>query len=212
MNILNSKFLAGLTAAIAFTGVTANAGIANAAALIGEFQFVGLGAASLTQEELNFEFNPTNLFISSTTAIGSFNQFAGMETTITSPVVFNPFSAPIPFIDFGDNNVFNLQEASIGEFIQSGDNTSVDIILKGTFFSADGDQSDGSGNITIQFNDALASDIEQQVEDGETLTAQFSGALFSEETRRVPEPSAILGLGLFAGAGILSKKKLANKA
>ncbi len=97
--------------------------------------------------------------------------------------------------------------------IQSGQNASVDIILEGIFESASGDQSDGAGNITLQFNDTSASAIEDRLEAGETLTAQFSGALFStSERERVPEPSAILGLGLFAGAGILSKNKLANKA
>ncbi|WP_210407512.1 PEP-CTERM sorting domain-containing protein, partial [Hydrocoleum sp. CS-953] len=38
---------------------------------------------------------------------------------------------------------------------------------------------------------------------------EFGGDVLSES---VPEPSSILGLGLFAGAGILSKKKLSKKA
>ena len=210
-NIIDSKFFAGLTATVASVSVMASAGIANAAALIGEMQLAGLGTTLISEDELTFNPNPTTLFLSPVTATGSFNQFAGITTTIEGPISFNPFGAPSPFIDFGGGNEFDLEEAEIGEVIQSGRNASLDILLFGTFISEDGELSDGAGNLTLQFNDTLASTIEDRLQNGETLTAQFSGALFSTSDReRVPEPSAILGLGLFAGAGILSKKKLAK--
>ncbi|NES73690.1 MAG: hypothetical protein F6K24_55130, partial [Okeania sp. SIO2D1] len=209
-SLINSKFFTGLAATATFAGVIASAGIANAAALTGELQLAGLGTVLISEEELSFNPNPTNLFLSPITATGSFNQFAGITTTINGPVELDTLLDPDPdnpFIDFGGGNTFGLQKASIGEVIQSGANAALDIQLYGTFFSAEGDQSQGAGNITLQFNDE-ASVIKQQLEDGDTLIAQFSGAVFSDDasgggilSEDVPEPSAILGLGLFAGAG-----------
>lgn len=204
-SLINSKFFAGLTATVAFTGVMANAGIANAA-LIGEFQFSGLGVAEFTKDYLNFNPNPSPLFISPLAATGSFQEFTGISTTIRGPVEFDPFSAPVPFINFGGGNTFELQEASIGEIIQSGENASLDIHLYGTFSSTDGDQNKGAGNITLQFNDILASTIEEQLEDGETLIAQFSGAMFST-TVSTPEPTALFGLGVVATGLVASRKR-----
>ena len=215
-NIINSKFFAGLTATVASVSVIASGTTANAAALIGEFQFSGLGVAELTQDSLNFNSvmsqdpNTALLFLSPSTATGSFNQFAGDTTTIHGPVEFNPFSAPVPFIDFGGGNIFNLQDAEIGEVIQSGENASVDIILDGTFFSADGYESDGAGNLTLSFNDTSASTIEQKLEAGETLTAQFSGAIFSN-TASTPEPTALFGLGI-VGAGLVATRRRKKKS
>ncbi|NET16119.1 MAG: PEP-CTERM sorting domain-containing protein [Okeania sp. SIO1H6] len=174
----------------------AGTGTAEAAALIGEFQFAGIGAAEFTQDELNFNPNPSSLFLSPITTTGSFEQFAGTSTTTTihGPIQFDTLLEPDnTFIDFGGGNRFSLEEASIGEVIQSGQNVSLDIILEGIFESADGDESDGAGNITLQFNDTTASAVSQQLEDGETLTAQFSGALYSK-TERVPEPTTTVGL------------------
>ncbi|NEO52773.1 MAG: PEP-CTERM sorting domain-containing protein [Okeania sp. SIO3B5] len=204
-NLINSKFFAGLTATVAFTGVMTNASIANAA-LIGEFQFAGLGVAEFTKDYLNFNPNPSVLFVSPLAATGSFQQFTGITTTIHGPVEFDPFSAPVPFIDFGGGNEFDLQQASIGEIIQSGDNASLDIHLFGTFLSADGDQNKGAGNITLQFNDTLASTIEQQLDAGNTLTAQFSGAVFST-TASTPEPTALFGLGVVTTGLVASRKR-----
>lgn len=178
-----------------FAGTTA----ANAAALIGEFQFAGMGVAEFTQDELNFNPNPSSLFLSSFTTTGSFEQFAGISTTIHGPIQFDTLLEPNnTFIDFGGGNKFSLEEASIGEVIQSGKNVSLDIILEGIFESAEGDESQGAGNITLQFNDTTASAVSQQLEDGEKLMAQFSGALFSE-TEKVPEPTTTVGL-LIVGA------------
>ncbi|NET45995.1 PEP-CTERM sorting domain-containing protein [Okeania sp. SIO2B3] len=204
-SLINSKFFAGLTATVAFTGVMLNAGVANAAALIGELQLAGLGTALISEEQLSFNPNPTTLFLSPITATGSFNQFAGINTTIEGPISFNPFGAPDPFIDFGGGNEFDLEQAEIGEVIQSGKNASVDILLFGTFISENGDRSDGAGNLTLQFNDTLASTIEARLDAGETLTAQFSGALFS--TTPVPEPTALFGLGIVATGLVASRKR-----
>ncbi|NET17554.1 MAG: PEP-CTERM sorting domain-containing protein [Okeania sp. SIO1H6] len=221
-SLINSKFFTGLAATATFAGVMASAGIANAAALIGGFQFSsGLDVVKLTKDDLNFNPNPSTLSISILTATGSFEQFGNTSTTtINGPVEFDTLLDPNnnTFIDFGSGNTFGLQKASIGEVIGSGDNAALDIQLYGTFFSAEGDQSQGAGNITLQFNDT-ASAIKEQLDAGDTLTAQFSGAVFSDDefgggflSESVPEPSAILGLGLFAGAGFLSKKKASNKA
>ncbi|MGK7922112.1 MAG: PEP-CTERM sorting domain-containing protein [Trichodesmium sp.] len=176
----------------------AGTGSADAAALIGEFQFAGLGVAEFTEDELNFNPNPSSLFLSPIAATGSFQELANTPTTIEGPVEFDTLLQPNEFINFGDGNVFNLESASIGEVIQSGENVSLDIILEGTFFSADGDESDGAGNITLQFNNTTASEISQQLENGDKLMAQFSGALFSE-TEKVPEPTTTMGL-LIVGA------------
>ncbi|NET25012.1 PEP-CTERM sorting domain-containing protein [Okeania sp. SIO1I7] len=205
-SLINSKFFAGLTATVAFTGVMLNAGVANAAALIGELQLAGLGTALISQDELSFNPNPTTLFLSPITATGSFNQFAGINTTIEGPISFNPFGAPDPFINFGGGNEFSLEQAEIGEVIQSGKNASVDILLFGTFISEEGDLTDGAGNLTLQFNDTLASTIEARLDAGETLTAQFSGALFST-TVSTPEPTALFGLGIVATGLVASRKR-----
>ncbi|NEP79666.1 MAG: hypothetical protein F6K39_16755, partial [Okeania sp. SIO3B3] len=194
-NLINSKLFAGLTATVAFTGVMANAGIANAAALIGEFQFSSQGSAELTEDSLTFfdlEGNEGSipLSIAFNTATGSFNQFAGTDTMINGSVFFAPFESPNPFIDFGDGNEFSLLNARIEEVVQSGKNASVVVILEGIFTSENGDQTDGAGNLTFQFNNTLASTIEDQLEDGEIpLTGQFSGALFA--TASTPEPTAL---------------------
>ncbi|MDY7008727.1 MAG: PEP-CTERM sorting domain-containing protein [Cyanobacteriota bacterium] len=209
-NLINSKLFAGLAATVAFTGVMVNAGIANAAALIGEFQLSSLGSAELTQDSLTFfdllgEEGSIPLIIASNTATGSFNQFAGIDTTINGSLFFDPFESPNPFIDFGGGNQFNLKNAEIGEVIQSGENASVDVILEGIFISENGDRSNGAGNLTLQFNDTLASTIEAQLEAGDTLEAQFSGALFS--TVSTPEPTALFGLGVVATGLVASGKR-----
>ena len=209
-NIINSKFFAGLTATVASVSVIASAGVANAAALIGELQLAGLGTALISQDELSFNPNPTTLFLSPITATGSFNQFAGINTIIEGPISFNPFGAPDPFINFGGGNEFSLEQAEIGEVIQSGKIASLDILLFGTFISEDGELSDGAGNLTLQFNDTLASTIEERLEAGETLTAQFSGALFST-TASTPEPTALFGLGV-VGAGLVASRKRKKKS
>lgn len=214
-NIVNSKFFAGLTAAVASVSVVATAGVANAAGLIGEFQLSSLGSAELTQDSLTFfdlfgQENPIPLIIAPATATGSFSEFAGTSTTIHGTVFFDQFEAPNPFIDFGGGNEFQLNNARIGEVIQSGENASVDVILEGIFVSENGDQTDGAGNLTLQFNDTLASTIEARLDAGDTLEAQFSGALFSH-TASTPEPTALFGLGV-VGLGLVATRKRKKKS
>ncbi|MDJ0510766.1 MAG: PEP-CTERM sorting domain-containing protein [Crocosphaera sp.] len=184
----------------------AGTGTAVAAALIGEFQFSGQGVAELTLDELNFNPNPSSLFLSPITATGSFEQLASTPTTIQGPVEFDTLLQPNEFIDFGNGNVFNLESAEIGQVMQSGDNVSLDIILEGIFESADGDESQGAGNITLQFNDTTASAVSQQLENGEELMAQFSGALFSK-TEKVPEPTTLFGLGVVAAGLVVTRRQ-----
>ncbi len=60
----------------------AGTGTAEAAALIGEFQFSsGFDVAELTKDELNFNPNPSTLSISLFTTTGSFQQFGNTSTT-----------------------------------------------------------------------------------------------------------------------------------
>ena len=182
----------------------AGAGAAEAAALVGEFQFSGLGVSQLSEDELNFNPNPTPLFIAEDTAIGSFTEFVGFETLINGAVTFNPFSAPNPFIDFGGGNEFMLKDSFINNVMQSGSNVSIDVALYGTFVSDDGDFSKGAGNITLQLNNTTAAAVQTALDNGDTLSAQFSGAAF---TATVPEPTTLFGLGVVATGLVASRRK-----
>ncbi len=237
--MINSKFFGGLTAAVAFTGVIANAGVAN---------------ALLRTYTDTVELQPTDI----TDALLSIQKFDGSLGTLQSVTV--GFDAQI----VGDAQVESLDaQAQTLVYTATGDlvlvestNTldnplfveediSVSDIFKATAFDGMVDFGGTSGQhfegLTAIFNGENIYEQQSELDfftgagnveflftattDAEVIGAANLASILStkagatvtvkyeyEDLETTPEPSSILGLGLFAGAGILSKKKLANKA
>ncbi|NES03241.1 MAG: PEP-CTERM sorting domain-containing protein [Okeania sp. SIO2F4] len=247
-NIVNSKFFAGLTATVAFTGVMANAGVASAliktqvytdtfglettdikdavlslekfdgslgtlksvnigfgGEIVGDAQVESLDAAAktLTFDLLGFLDLKNNelselgtLFDQLTTASDSFDAsaFDGVEDyTGTSGSSFEGLTAEVMGEEsFTDQTVLDY-------FTGAGDKAN--FLFSATTFS------------TVKGAANIASVIGTKAGASVTVTYEYEEFFGGDvKPERVPEPSSILGLGLFAGAGILSKKKLANKA
>ncbi len=219
-------------AAVPFAFATATT--ANAAALIGEFQF-GSGQTLpdsqisnifLTKDSLSFTPTPTPVMVDADTNGGTFSEFN--TAYIKEIISFDNFVAEDhnSFLDFGsttiagivgldsleessltDNlNVFNLTQASY-TLNQSGSNVAIDVELSGEFVSETGEVTDGAGNLTFQINDATVAGIQAQLDEGETIGGvTFSGGLFSDR-EKVPEPTALFGLGVVAaGLTVLGRQ------
>lgn len=242
-NTINSKFLAGLTATVAFTGVMANAGIANAASITSSANF-GLETTDITDALLSIEkFD------------GSLGTLQNVTITFDGQIVGNAqvesLDAQAQTLTFDAGGLLQLVESSgslgtlFNETVSGSDSfdaTAFDdtIDFGGTsgqsfegltaMFSGQNIYNDqavldfftGTGDVEFLFSALtdsnvtgaanIASIISTQA--GASVTVEYlyeelNGGVLSE---RVPEPSTLLALGLFAGAGILSKKKLANKA
>ena len=206
----------------------AGAGVANAAALTGEFHISsgvlipgGVSNIFLTEDSLSFEPIPTPVIVDPDPVNGgSFNQF---NTALISEIIsFSGNNADNPFLDFGNSliapgfvttpvddsltdgeNVFNLHEASY-RLSQTGANVSVDVDLWGYFESANGDTSKGAGSLTFQIiNDTVAS-VETQLANGDTIgDITFSGGLFAS----TPEPATLFGLGVVTAGLVTSRRK-----
>ena len=218
-------------------GLLAIPNSANAAALTGEFQ-LGVGSiflgetstVSLSSDSLIF--NPqliTPISITSQT-----DSFADFNTgNIGNIISFSSDIADNPFIDFGHTLVpgliglssgddasitdgldtFSLQSSSYS-LKQSGLNVAVDVTLAGYFTSADGDVSQGRGNLTFQINNTNVNKVEGVLNDGDSIGGlAFSGGLFSSsETTPVPEPTttgAFLFLGTICATKVVRRKKIA---
>ncbi|WP_094674446.1 choice-of-anchor E domain-containing protein [Hydrocoleum sp. CS-953] len=242
-NIVNSKFFAGLTATVAFTGVIANAGVANAQTLTFTDTF-DLAPTDITDALLSIEKFDGSLGTLKNVTVGFDGQIVGNalvesldaqaqtltftlggtlsllgDDILNNPLFEETLSASDSFlatahdlrIDFGGTSgqSFNGLTATLNGERYYNDQAVLD------FFTGVGNaeflfSANTNSNVTGAAN--IASIISTQAGASVTVTYQyeeFGGDVLSES---VPEPSSILGLGLFAGAGILSKKKLSKKA
>ncbi|MGD1717808.1 PEP-CTERM sorting domain-containing protein [Dapis sp. BLCC M172] len=103
-------------------------------------------------------------------------------------------------------NVFNLTQANY-TLSQSGANVAIDVALWGEFVSETGEVTDGAGNLTFQINDTTVADIEAKLDASETVEGlTFSGGLFSD-TKKVPEPTTLFGLGIVAAGLTLTRRQ-----
>ncbi|NEO53817.1 MAG: PEP-CTERM sorting domain-containing protein [Okeania sp. SIO3B5] len=208
----------------------AGAGVANAAALTGEFHIAsgvsipgGISNIFLTQDSLTFQPIPTPVLVDPDPVNGG--SFNGFNSALISEIIsFSGNNVNNPFLDLGNSptgpgivmgapdpsltdglNVFNLTEASYN-LSQTGANVSVDVALWGYFESANGHTSKGAGSLTFQIiNDTVAS-VESQLASGETIgDITFSGGLFAS----TPEPTVLFGLGVVT-AGLVASRRQKN--
>lgn len=214
---------------------------ANALGLSGEFQLssgntLPVNETSnifLTEDSIYFEPTPTPVVVDTNDETGG--TFSEFNTAYIKEIIsFDNFVPQNSFLDFGttaiagtvgtidglgtlddstltDNlNVFNLTQASY-QLNQSGENVAVDVELWGEFVSETGEVTDGAGNLTFQINNSTVEEIQQQLNDGETIGGlTFSGGLFSD-TEKVPEPTTLFGLGVVA-AGLKLLGRQGNKS
>lgn len=245
-NMINSKFFAGLTATVAFTGVIANASVANALVKTQVFtDTFDLAPTDITDALLSIEKFDGSLGTLKNVTIGFDGQIVGnaqvesldaQAQTLTftlggtlkllgDDVLDNPLFEET--VGASDSFLATAFDGNINFGGTSGQSfTGLTATLEGQrfydaqdvldFFTGGGNaeflfSADTNSNVTGAAN--IASIISTQAGASVTVTYEyddsFGGDVLSE---KVPEPSTILGLGLFAGAGILSKKKSANKA
>lgn len=207
---------------LAAAGIFANAGAANAGALVGEFQFSG-GATGATINKTDGIFNkgidfqpspgeidvlfPTDSFAPLFAAEGNQAFIYDILSVPQDPANVNPF------MDLGlldGKNIFKLEKVGDYQVGQSGANVAIDVALFGKFISETGEISNGFGNLTFQVNNALEADIQDKLDMGQTFNVGFSGAAFTATD--IPEPATILGLGVVAGSLALSRAGKKNKA
>ncbi|NEO52772.1 MAG: PEP-CTERM sorting domain-containing protein [Okeania sp. SIO3B5] len=242
-SLINSKFFAGLTATVAFTGVMTNAGIANALVKTYTDTFE-LAPTDITDALLSVQKFDGNLGELQSVTIGFDGQIVGDAlvesldaqaqtltftlggtlTLLGDEILNNPLfeeavSASASFEATAFDGVMDFSGTSGKSFegliaTLSGENLYDDQAVLDFFtgaenveflFSASTDSKvTGAANIfagiTTQAGASVSVTYAYEVIDGDVLS------------ERVPEPSAILGLGLFAGAGFLSKRKVSSKA
>ncbi|WP_413175257.1 PEP-CTERM sorting domain-containing protein [Anabaena azotica] len=206
-------------------GLMTSAGSAQAAALTGDFSFVGgttynpfaSSTVKLTKDALTFTPQPiTPIGISSQS--GNFSGFN--SANIGNIISFSGNTADNPFLDLGnleffgfptpgqifpgantasltDNlNTFTLQSSDY-KISQSGANVSIDVELWGFFTSATGEISKGAGNITFQKNDTTVTSVTNLLNGGGILTSESGGGLtFSGAAFTAKVPEPTTMLGL----------------
>ncbi|MGD1703045.1 choice-of-anchor E domain-containing protein [Dapis sp. BLCC M229] len=242
--MINSKFLAGLTATVAFTGVMANAGIANALTKT-YTDTVDLAPTDITDALLSLEKFDGSLGTLQSVTVGFDGQIVGdsqiesldaQAQTITFSLegilqllestdsLNNPtFEEEVTASDSFDATAF---DGDI-DFAGTSGSTFEGLIasLSGENFYNDQAVLDfftGDDNVEFLFSTLTSSEVTGaaniasiiSTQSGASVTVTYEYEEFDDEvsSERVPEPSSILALSLFAGAGILSKKKSANKA
>jgi len=247
-NIIDSKFFAGLAATVAFTGVMANASVANAQALTFTDTF-DLAPTDLENEILSIQkfddqggrFELLGVTISfdgqivgdalveSRDAQAQTLTFTlgGTLELLGDPILNNPlFRETVSASDSFEATAFDGVIDFSGTSGQSFNGLTA--TLEGERFYDEQDVLDfftGVGNAEFLFSAFTNSNVTGAAnifagittQAGASVTVAYEyedlgGGGNNGDGRRVPEPSAILGLGLFAGAGILSKKKSANQA
>jgi PEP-CTERM motif len=210
--ILGSLAAVPLIAAGTLTG----AGSADAAALVGDFNFNGHGnpstTAKLTSNKVDFT-EPGLIGLSLQS--GSFTNFnTAFINDLTSLVnnTSNPFidlvAIGAPEVEDG-KDIFNaITTNGFSYFQKTPDLVDISLGVFGEFVSALGDKSKGELLITFQALGKVA-DVKSRVETGTGVNAAFSGIAFS--TASVPEPASILGLGLVAGSLVASRRRKASQ-
>ena len=208
---------------IVAAGTLVNAGVANAAALKGEFNFASWisTTAILSSGKVDFD-DPGSDPVQAILTVQKGN-FAALNAAFLKDIVpigsnqptnnplFDLESQPV-FPGFmneaGDGkNIFNATRIGQYGFKQSGDNVAIDLGVWGDFISATGEKTRGAGNFTFQVNNAKADDIAKLIAKGGTIETSFSGAAFTS----VPEPASILGLGVVAGSLAASRRRKASQ-
>ncbi|NET16417.1 MAG: PEP-CTERM sorting domain-containing protein [Okeania sp. SIO1H6] len=179
---------------------------AQAAALTGSFHFDGADDPSTTvefsQEMLDFK-PDDNPLVDLKVPTGSFAEF---ETALIEDIYLNSQESQL-FMDFGnDNSLFltGLSEYDL-EYDNFAGTTGVTLEFQGFFESETGDKSNARGRITFQTSGKVT---ESDLENGEVFEASFSGVSVSAE--RVPEPTALFGLGV-AAIGLIGVRRQGKK-
>ncbi|GGA18381.1 PEP-CTERM sorting domain-containing protein [Okeania sp. KiyG1] len=219
-------------AALPFALGTAFAGadVANAAGLTGGFSIGSvMTTIELSEGQLTFDPNPGPVGLAVTT--GSFLDFN--SAAIKGPLTFNgdtgtPYTVTSfadPFLDFGNLtfpgipfgdttsigdgiNTFSLTKSTI-DVMQMAGNPNVDILvsLYGTFEDADGNITQGKGDLTLQLADTNVAFVEGIFNgDNPGASATFSAALVAE-METVPEPTVLFGLGVVTAGLVTSRRK-----
>jgi hypothetical protein len=221
-----------LVVPIALTAIAASSQSAQAGALTGSFHLDGgytvggnpdSSIVTLSKNQLIFTPDPTPVALSLQT--GDFAPFN--SASIKDILSFGTtFVAENPFLDFGYIDIpgtlglglpgegsitdgvetFTLSKAKY-ELKQSGANVAIDVALWGDFLIG-GVSSKGAGNLSFQTNNTTVAAVQSLLDNGGSLDASFSGALFTAAD--VPESSpvlSLLGLGV-VGAGAVLRKRL----
>jgi hypothetical protein len=174
-----------------------------AAALTGSFHFDGADEPSTTvefsQEMLDFK-PDENPLIDLKVQTGSFAEF---ETALIKDIDLNSQESQL-FMDFGNNNSLFLKELSEYdlEYDDFAGTTGVTLEFQGFFESKTGEKSNARGRITFQTSEKVT---ESDLKNGEVFAASFSGVSVSAE--RVPEPTALFGLGVAAIGLVVSRRQ-----
>jgi PEP-CTERM motif len=207
---------------VVMAGTLTGAGSAEAAALVGEFQFSGgLTTANLTANKVDFKnllgLDPGFIFV--TNQIGSFAPFNSAfirdltPLSTTSPGI-NPFldleTAILPFGGPDGKDVFQVTKIGGYGLKQSGANVSIDLPFWGQFVNALGEVSKGAGNLTFQVNNSSVADVTARIVSTQGLDVAFSGAAFAN-VASVPEPTTLAGLGLVGGLLAVSRRRKASQ-
>ncbi len=238
-NIINSKFFAGLTATVAFTGVIANASVANA--LIKTQTFTDtfeLAPTDITDAVLSLEKFDGSLGTLKNVTISFDGQIVGdaevesrdaqaqtltfnlggLLTLLGDPILQNPlFEEQVGASDSFEATAFDGSIDFAGTSGQSFDGLIANVAGERSYIEQDVlDFFTGAGDAEFLFSANTNSNVTGAANIVSSISTQAGASILVkyeyEEPERVPEPSAILALGLFAGAGILSKKKAANNA
>ena len=211
------------------------------AAIIGEFSFTGSINAQLVANPaappaLATQFNFLELPVTPPLGTGDvrvslfdvegvFAPFAGVDGKIKDIIVADPgvvvapgqplpnfLTIPVPPVVGVPDTSFTLTQIDNAPTLeQVGNDVIVSFGVLGTFLSTDAAINGALGEIIFssQFVDTTIAQVVADFSDGNGLTTDYSAQAIAR--RNVPEPSAALGLGIFAlGLGALSSKKAKN--
>ncbi|MDJ1183766.1 choice-of-anchor E domain-containing protein [Roseofilum casamattae] len=232
---MDSKFLAGLTATVAFTGLMAHAGAANALVKTYTTTF-DLAPTDITDESLLIQKFDSSLGVLEGVTIGFDAQIVGNAQTESldaqaQTLTFNLLGdlTLVEATDTLDNPLFAESVSESASFDATAFDGAIDFggtsgqtfagltgVFSGTETYSDQailDFFTGGGDVEFLFSAAtnasvtgaanLASIISTQAAASVTVSYNYSEVV----TEDVPEPSALLGLGLVAGVGMLATKK-----
>jgi hypothetical protein len=227
------------TVSLTATAFSLTSESASAAALTGSFQLSSGTNTTLTLSKDSINFNdpsPVNqVFITpdSNPLVGETFLSGGFNLASIKDISLIPSTNSIPkFLDLGKStvagsitnnlDVFNLEQVDAFQFSGSTGLVNIDLNVHGTFVSATGEESIGSGKFTFQYVGKLPTGqlvtpakLQNYLNAGNELSGiRFSGAAFAieKDDQKTPEPSAMLGLLGLTGFGFASfRQKRATK-